>query len=144
MFRSLTTFAFAVMLATGVVRTAAAQDVTNADKVAFQEIIGAQIEAFRADDGALAFSFASPSIKSIFSTPEIFMGMVRKGYAPVYRPQSVKFGDVTRDMGGPTQKVHLIGPNGAAWTALYAMQKQDDGTWKISGVVLIREDGVGA
>ncbi len=144
MIRNLMTFAIAIAMSLGAARFAAAQDVTDADRQAFQEIIGSQIEAFRADDGARAFSYASPNIKSIFSTPDIFMGMVRKGYAPVYRTQSVKFGDVTQELGGPTQKVLLIGPNGGAWTALYAMQKQDDGTWKISAVALVREDGAGA
>ncbi len=144
MIRNLMTVAVVAVLAFCAARFAYAQDVTNTDRQAFQEIIGGQIEAFRADDGPRAFSFASPSIKSIFSTPDIFMGMVKNGYAPVYRPQNVKFGDVTRELGAPTQRVHLIGPNGGAWTALYAMQKQDDGTWKISAVKLIREDGAGA
>lgn len=133
-------FAIAVTTHAGAV----AQDVSDADRQAFQDIISSQIEAFRADDGARAFSFAAPSIRSIFSTPDIFMGMVRNGYAPVYRPQSVKFGDVTRELGAPTQKVHLIGPQGAAWTARYAMQKQDDGSWKISAVTLEKEEGLGA
>jgi hypothetical protein len=144
MIRNLTTWAFAIALSLSAAQFAAAQDVTDADKRAFRDIISAQIEAFRADDGARAFSFASPSIKSIFSTPESFMSMVRNGYAPVYRPQSVKFGTVTRELGPPTQKVHLIGPSGGAWTALYAMQKLDDGSWKISAVALVKEDGAGA
>lgn len=123
---------------------ARSQDVTDADKARFQDIITAQIEAFRSDDGGRAFSFAAPVIKSMFKTPDKFMSMVRSGYPAVYRPKSVTFGAVTADLGGPTQKVHLIGPKGYAWTALYAMQRQDDGTWKISAVVMVREDGTGA
>lgn len=144
MIRNLRTAAIAAMIAFSALSIASAQDVTKADKQAFQDIIAGQIDAFRANDGPRAFSFAAPSIRSIFSTPDIFMGMVKNGYAPVYRPQSVKFGDVTNDLGAPTQKVHLIGPNGRAWTARYAMQKQDDGSWKISAVTLEKEDGLGA
>ena len=121
-----------------------AQDVTEADKSSFQTVISSQIEAFRADDGALAFSFAAPSIKSKFQSVETFMTMVRRGYRPVYRPRSLKFGAVTDELGVPTQTVHIVGPNGAAWTALYAMQRQPDGMWKIAAVVLRKEEGAGA
>ena len=121
-----------------------AQDVTEADKSSFQSVISSQIEAFRADDGPLAFSFAAPSIKSKFQSVETFMTMVRRGYRPVYRPRSVKFGAVTEELGAPTQTVHIVGPNGAAWTALYAMQLQPDGIWKIAAVILRKEEGFGA
>lgn len=123
---------------------AQAEDITEADKARFQSVISSQIEAFRADDGALAFSFAAPSIKGKFGSVDTFMTMVRRGYQPVYRPRSVKFGAVTEELGGPTQTVHIIGPNGAAWTALYAMERQPDGTWKISAVILRKGDAVGA
>ena len=144
MIRSLMILAATFVIAVSTQTAAVAQDVSSGDRQAFRAIISGQIEAFRADDGARAFSFAAPGIKAIFSTPERFMRMVRKGYAPVYRPQSVEFGDVTRELGAPTQKVHLIGPDGAAWTARYAMQKQDDGSWKISAVTLEKEKGLGA
>lgn len=123
---------------------AAADEVSQADRQQFQSIISSQIKAFQADDGAGAYLFAAPRIKRIFPTPDVFMAMVRNGYQPVYRPQSVKFGQVNRDLGAPTQHVHLIGPKGQAWTALYAMQRQDDGSWKISAVVLTKNDDVGA
>ncbi len=121
-----------------------AQELSNADKTAFRDIISAQIDAFRSDDGIRAFSFAAPVIRSRFQTPDNFMSMVRLGYPAVYRPQRVTFGAVTRELGAPTQKVHLIGPKGQAWTALYAMQRQDGGSWKISAVVIVREEGAGA
>ena len=144
MFRLATAVLLCTMISIGSAYRVAAEDVTDTDKARFQEIISSQIEAFRADDGARAYSFAAPSIRSKFQTSEIFMTMVRRGYPPVYRPRSVKFGAVTGELGGPTQKVHLIGPGGAAWTALYGMQRQPDGSWKISGVVLVREDDAGA
>jgi len=133
-----------VMIAYVAAGSAQAQDVTEADKTRFQSVISSQIEAFRDDDGALAFSFAAPSIKGKFQSVETFMTMVRRGYRPVYRPRTVKFGTVTDELGVPTQTVHIIGPNGAAWTALYAMERQPDGTWKISAVILRKEEGAGA
>ncbi|WP_232845864.1 DUF4864 domain-containing protein [Aurantimonas marina] len=48
-----------------------------------QAAISGQLEAFRSDDGAGAYSYAAPNIKAIFPSPQIFMGMVRSGYDPV-------------------------------------------------------------
>jgi Domain of unknown function (DUF4864) len=122
--------------------TAHAQGVAETDAREFQRIIRSQIEAFRADDGLAAYSYAAPAIKRIFPSPEIFMQMVRSGYPPVYRPQSFSFGDVTDEMNGrPTQRVTIVDAKGKAWIALYAFEKQPDGSWKIIGCTLVESQG---
>ncbi len=103
---------------------------------AFRAVIEAQLDAFRKDDGGTAFSFASPTIKDLFGTPENFMRMVVRGYPQVYRPSRVTFGAVITYRGEPTQMVHLVGPAGETVTAYYQMQQQADGSWKINGVFL--------
>jgi len=125
-------FAF-FLLATGPVRA------ETPDAGAFQAVISAQIDAFRADDGAAAYGYASPSIRRIFPNPEIFMDMVRRGYQPVYRPQSYSFGQTgTAADGRPFQKVTLIGPDGLTYEAIYSFERQADGSWQISGCALVR------
>lgn len=115
-----------------------AQGVSEAEAAEFQRIITGQLNAFTSDDGAAAYGFAAPSIQRLFPTPEVFMSMVKKGYAPVYRRQSHAFGRIGNEMGGqPTQHVTIIDANGKAWTALYAMERQPDGSWKISGCSLV-------
>ncbi len=115
-----------------------AQGVSEAEATEFQRIITGQLNAFNADDGDAAYSFAAPSIQRLFPTPETFMSMVRKSYAPVYRRQSYAFGRIGNEMGGqPTQHVTIIDANGKAWTAFYAMERQPDGSWKISGCLLV-------
>ena len=65
------------------------------------------------------------------------MEMVRRGYQPVIDPQSFTFGPVTAEMNGrPTQVVTILDKAGKSWTALYAFERQPDGTWRISGVIL--------
>jgi hypothetical protein len=121
---------------------AASQETRDVEAREFQRIITAQIEAFRADDSAAAYSYAAPGIQRQFPTPEIFMDMVRDGYQPVYRPRSFTFGKVTdENLGRPTQRVTIIDDNGKAWVALYAFEKQADGSWKIIGCVLVESAG---
>ncbi len=108
----------------------------------FQQIITRQITAFEADDAAGAYAFAAPVIRQKFPDPNLFMQMVKSGYAAVYRPRSFTFGAVTRELGGrPTQRVRIVDEKGQLWTALYAFERQPDGSWLISAVVLIREQG---
>jgi len=75
-------------LVLGLAVPALAQDVSPADQSAIRDIIQSQVEAFRRDDGDAAFGYASPTMRGMFGSSEIFMDMVRQGYQPVYRPRS--------------------------------------------------------
>jgi hypothetical protein len=122
-----------------------AQTVTDAEAQEIQRIITSQLNAFNTDDGAAAYGFAAPAIKRMFPSSETFMSMVQKGYPPVYRRQSYSFGRIGNEMGGaPTQHVTIIDVNGKAWTALYAMERQPDGSWKIVGCQLVEAPGADA
>ena len=122
-----------------------AESINAADRAEFQRIITAQINAFQADDGPKAYSFAAPVVRNIFPTPEIFMSMVKRGYSPVYRPQSFNFTEALIDpMGRPAQKMLVVGPDGKTNEALYSMEKQPDGAWRISGCTLLEIPGLDA
>ena len=122
-----------------------AQSISETEKSEFQRIITAQISAFRADDGPTAYSFAAPVVRNIFPTPEIFMSMVKQGYPQVYRPQAFNFTEALIDpLGRPAQKMRVVGPDGKTYEALYSMEKQPDGTWRISGCTLLEIPGLDA
>ncbi len=124
---------------------ARAEELNEADRAQFQRIISEQIEAFRADNGAKAYGFAAPSLHQIFPTADVFMDMVKRAYPPVYRPQSFRFGETGNDpLGRPSQKVTLVGPDGKTYEALYSMQRQPDGTWRIQGCTLLEVPGLDA
>ena len=106
------------------------------DVAAGQSVIKSQEEAFSHDDDAAAYEFASPSIKSMFRTPETFMFMVRNSYTPVYRNHSFEFGEASTFEGKIYQQVHIIDADGEAWEALYTLEPQSDGSLKISSCVL--------
>ncbi|KQV34355.1 MULTISPECIES: DUF4864 domain-containing protein [unclassified Rhizobium] len=104
-----------------------------------QSIIQHQIEAFLADNKAEAYSFASPQIRSKFPNQDIFFDMVRRGYAPVYRPGNFAFGRSKVVGGTIVQEVLISAPDGKDWTALYFLEKQPDGSYKINGVQMLQQ-----
>lgn len=108
-----------------------------ADQQAILATIQAQLDAFQVDDWSRAFSFATPRLREIFGTPQNFMAMVRGGYMPVYRPQSVEFLDSRVVAGRTGQAVRFVGPDGVAVIAIYTMEKQPDGSWRIAAVQLV-------
>ena len=115
----------------------------TADVQDIRRVIERQIDAFKRDDATVAYSFAAPRIQQIFPSAEIFMQMVRQGYQPVYRPKSFAFDDPTEIDGKLVQPVQVIGPNGIPVTAIYIMERQPDGSWKIGACMLTRGPGRG-
>ena len=129
-----------LFLALSLIAPAVAED----RRAAFEAVIEGQIEAFSRNDGDAAFAFASPDIQDMFGNPDRFMEMVRAGFAPVYRPRSYAFEPPVVADGLPAQPVRVIGPDGRGVIALYRMEEQPDGNWRIAGVTLhpIAERGI--
>ncbi len=106
------------------------------DSSAIAAVIEGQIAAFASNDADTAFALASPDIRRTFMTAERFMQMVRSSFQPVYRPRSYSFGTPAIVDGIPVQPVKVIGPDGRGVVALYRMERQHDGSWRIAGVTL--------
>jgi hypothetical protein len=96
-------------------------------------VVEAQLAAFAEDDGQRAFSYAAPSIREMFGSPERFMAMVRGSYPVVYRPSAVVFLHPAWVQGQLVQGVHLTDAGGALWLAVYNLERQPDKSWRISG-----------
>ena len=102
-----------------------------------QQTIDSQLRAFQAGDDETAYSYAAPNIKKLFPTVQSFMGMVASGYQPVHRPTNYSFGKV-EEM-SPTsiiQQVLIVGPDGKDYEAIYTLELQPDGLYRITGVSL--------
>jgi hypothetical protein len=123
-------FAFLTGLA---VPARAADDVATA-----QGVIRSQVEALGRDDAAAAYSYAAPAIHDMFPQADIFLGMVQRSYAPVYRHKSFEFGEARASNGQIAQRVHIIDADGVPWEALYTLELEPDGSVKISGCVLLK------
>ncbi len=113
-----------------------------ADPAAVKEIITRQLAAFRAGDAEAAYALAAPQIKQMFPSAERFITMVRRGYPAVYdagAPVFLRGKEI--DTTHFAQEVALTDSDGQAWTALYTLALQDDGSWQISGCYLKKADG---
>ncbi|RKF08405.1 DUF4864 domain-containing protein [Oceaniradius stylonematis] len=112
-------------------------DRAHADENAARNVITEQLESFLARDFERAYGYASQDIKRIYPTLDGFMSMVERGYLPVLRPGNYAFGRADRMADGRIiQEVLIRAPDGSDWTAVYYMELQDDGTWRVDGVNL--------
>ena len=125
---------FSVAILSGALRAEDAP--AEADIASVQQVISAQMEAFNRDDGEAAFAYAALDIKNNFSTPEIFMEMVRQQYAPVYRPSYVEYLEPLAVGDQFMQPLILTGENGVTVLARYSLRRQESGAWRIIGVTL--------
>jgi Domain of unknown function (DUF4864) len=108
------------------------------DVAAAQGVIRSQEQAFGRDDAAAAYSYAAPALHQLFPRAEIFMTMVQNSYAPVYRHKSFEFGEARTEGTSVAQRVHIIDANGEAWEAMYTLEQQSDGSYKITGCTLLK------
>ena len=108
-----------------------------------REVISDQIAAFKADDFATAFTYASPSIKRLFGSPGRFGQMVRSGYPMVWRPADVRFTELKTRNGRQVQSVLVTDRAGALHVLDYEMVPGEDG-WRINGVRVRKAGGAGA
>lgn len=105
-------------------------------------VIQSQIDAFLAEDAATAFTFASPTIKGIFMSPENFRRMVETGYPMIWKPSAVEFLGLREENGMTFQRVKVTDGAGAAFLFDYEMVALPEG-WRINGVFPVRDSGVG-
>ena len=118
-----------------------AEEISRQEALAIRAVISEQLDAFRRDDGLRAFALATAGIRARFGSAEVFIQMVRSAYPAVYRPQTVQFEVPELVDGTVIQPVMLTDADGRAWIALYPMERQPDGVWRINGCQLARVQG---
>ena len=138
-FRLILSFGLSAILSLFVFSSSVRAD--DAAKKAAQGTITGQIEAFKAGDDAKAYSYAAPNIQMFFPDVQGFMAMVKKGYQPVWKPQTYDFGPTKEaDNGQIIQQVFVTGPDGKPWTAIYTLVRGPKGEWLINGVQIVPGD----
>lgn len=103
---------------------------------AIRKVIGDQLSALKAGDGAKAMTFAAPRIQAQFATAENFLRMVRTAYAALLEARHTQFLEGAVIDNSVVQPLRLVLADDTVLVALYEMQKQPDGRWRIAGCVL--------
>ncbi len=103
---------------------------------AIKGVIGEQLAALKAGDGPKAFAHASPGVRRQFGTADAFLAMVRTGYGALVAARYSEFLEGAVIAGDVIQPMRLVAPDNTVQVALYTMQRQPDGRWKIAGCVL--------
>jgi hypothetical protein len=106
----------------------------EADRV--REVIVAQLSALALDDADKAFETATPEVRAAIGSSNRFLAMVRGAYPMVYRPSSVSFHKPEEEDGSVLQLVEIKDGEDKSWLALFALERQPDTTWRISGCVV--------
>jgi len=127
-----------IILLVGLSLPAARADTTSE----IQSVIVDQLDAFGKDDDTRAYDHASDMIKQLFPSKSIFMEMVRTGYPPVYRAKSWSFAEPTTTETGISQIVKLTDEQGRVWNALYTLERDSAGEWKITGCRILKSEGM--
>jgi len=107
-----------------------------ADWTAIKKVIAEQRNALKAGDAAKAYSFASPGIRKQFGDAANFIDMVRAMYSALLTARYVEFLEGAVIDGTVIQPLRLIDSDNTVRVALYIMERQDNGTWRIGGCQL--------
>lgn len=115
---------------------AAAGPLPESEAQKVQGVIVAQFEAFAEDDAESAFQTATPAVREAIGSSGRFLALVRGAYPMVYRPASVTFHKPEEEDGSALQLVEITDTDSKSWLALFALERQPDSTWRISGCVV--------
>jgi hypothetical protein len=104
-----------------------------ADWTAIKKVIAEQRSALKGGDAAKAFSYASPGIRNQFGDAATFIDMVRTMYSALLTARYTEFLEGAVFDGAVIQPLRLIDADNTVRVALYIMERQDNGTWRIGG-----------
>lgn len=106
-------------------------------KQAIQGVVSGQLAAFRSGDYVAAYAFADAEIKKQFPV-ERFEQMVRTSYPVIAHSVSASFGLTFDDGEEAVVNVRVLGAADEAVAYQYLLRRDGD-TWRITGVVLLKE-----
>lgn len=116
------------------------------DAAPWQATVSGQIEAFRAQDGAAGLAFAGEGFRTQFEEqPEAFYAaIIASGYGPIAESRSHSFGNFNRlSDTSVLQVVKFVGNDQNLHEAVYQLVEEPGEGWRVQGVIMRREAGIG-
>jgi hypothetical protein len=121
---------------------AIADELNAVDAAEINAVVQAQLDAFANDDAQRAFALASTQTRMLIGDPDDFLRLVKEQYTPVYRNRFAFFFKPETVHGATFQIVSLTAPDSRVWIALYRVEREEDGNWKIDGCQLLETSSV--
>lgn len=116
---------------------AAVNEVSQEDQLAIKTVVASQLAALADDNADAAFALATADTRSRLRNSDIFLQIIKQQFTPIYRHQRALFSPPEVIAGRMVQIVRLTDSESSVWLAIYQMQKESDGQWKIAGCRLI-------
>lgn len=107
-----------------------------------QDVISKQLSAFLNNDGRAAWAHAHPAIKAQFNTPDKFMAMVARGYAPLMSFVELNFVELEKFDDQWVQTLLLRDTSGQLYELFYSLMEVQPGRFQITGVYLEAYTGI--
>jgi hypothetical protein len=123
-------------------RAGFAEEISAADASAILAAVQSQLDAFADDDAAKAFDLATPATRALLGTPDRFLKLIKDQYPPIYRNRSVQFSTPEMIEGHALIMARLTDRENIVWIAIYEMEQEADGSWKIDGCSLFETTSV--
>jgi hypothetical protein len=124
-----------VVLGAGFARlaTAAEAKLSKAEWQAIKNVISQQLAALKTGNADKAFGYAAPGIRAQFGDAATFIAMVRSAYSPLLLARYTEFLEGAVIDGVVVQPLRLIAPDNSVLVALYTVERQHGGGWRITG-----------
>ena len=134
--RAARALAVLVALWAGVALAQGGDGLPPADWREIRSVIEKQRDALVAGEAERAFGYASRGVREQFGDAETFLGMVRRSYAPLVEARDTELLEGAVIDGQVIQPLRLVLPDNTVLVALYTMEKQRGGGWRIAGCIL--------
>lgn len=121
---------------------AAAEAINSADAQEIRAVVQSQLDAFAADDAEKAFALSTSSTREQLGNPESFLRLIKEQYTPIYRHRFAIFSMPEIIDGNTLQIVRLTDSDNLVWLAIYRVQQEVDGSWKIDGCKLLETTSI--
>lgn len=118
------------------------EDISAADAIAIHTVVQTQFDAFAQDDAVGAFELASLDTRTKVGSPDKFLHLVKKHYNPLYRHEMAVFSPPEVIEGETIQVVRVTTRDSHVWLAVYRMQREQDGSWKIDSCHLLETTSI--
>ncbi|HYH71192.1 MAG TPA: DUF4864 domain-containing protein [Methyloceanibacter sp.] len=106
------------------------------DRLAIKDAVRDQLRALATLKAGDAFAQLAPSTQKYFGEPDTFLLQIAENVAPILSTKKFAFIGVGRDETSVFQEVLITDEAGLKWQANFQVQRQPDGSWRVSGCVV--------